>query len=547
VTEERAADAPDLAADLIAGVAVAGLLLPEAVAYACIAGLPPAAGIVGLLAGLACYGLLGTSRFALVSPTSSSAAVALAATVSFGQPDGLTHATMIASLAVVAGLLLSIGGLARAGAMAHFIARPVLRGFAIGLALVIVVRQLPVVLGIHAVESNVLRLAVEIGARISEWHWPGAWIAIASLALMRLTARWHRLPGALLVLVGGIAFDLLGFSAQYGVPAVGAIRFAAEPPGLPALALDQWLRAGELAGALALILFAESYGSIRTFALERGDAINPDRDLLGLGLANLVAGLCHGMPVGAGFSATSAGVAAGATSRRAAWAAWGVVALAVAALLPAIAHTPEPCLAAIVIHAVLHTLRLDGVRAIFQWERERIIFVAAFVGVLLLGVLHGLLAATGVSLVLLLRSLAQPRVSILGRLGETHDFVDVGRHPTAVIPPAVLVVRPESPLFFANADRMMQTVRSEFAARPGTRALVLSLEESPDLDVSSLEALRDFAVSMKRHGTRLLLARVKDAVRDVLERAALPELPTTSYAAWSVDDAVQDALRGLQA
>ncbi len=535
------ASRPARLADLVAGLSIAGLLLPEAVAYSSIAGLPPQTGVIALLAGLLVYGLFGSSRFAIVSATSSSAAVLLAATSAVAPGDPALRWALGAGLVLLTGVFFVIAGLARLGAVASLIAKPVLRGFALGLALTIVLKQLPSVLAVHPTHSDFFRFAWELAAGWPHWNLKGMAMALIALALLHGLARWRGVPAALLVIAAGIALDVGGWCHAWGIAAVGSITLDFSHPGLPQLTRAEWLRMGELAFAMALILYAESYGSIRTFALRHGDNVQANRDLLALGLANLASGLFRGMPVGAGYSGTSANEAAGAQRRAAGLVGSAVVGAAVLALLPWIAHIPEPLLAAIVIHAVGHTLNPAGLRQYFRWRRDRGIALVAIAAVLLLGVLYGLLAAIGVSLVILLQGLSSARVSWLGRLGQSHDFVDTARHPQAAVPPGLLIARPEVPLFFGNADAVFAAIHERMAAtRPLTR-LVLSLEESPDLDGTRIEALCDLAAYTRQQGAQLVLARVKDTVRDVLHQVRSPDLPHAVYAPWSVDDAVQAA------
>jgi len=525
-------------ADLVAGLSIAGLLLPEAVAYAGLAGLPPQAGVVALFAGLSVYALLGTSRFAIVSATSSSAAVLFAATTSIAGDDLATRMALGAGIVLMAGLFFVVAAIARLGAVSSLIAKPVLRGFALGLALTIVLRQLPKVLAVQSAHDAFFLLAADLAMDWRQWNLPGAAMALVALALLRGLARWRAVPAALLVIAAGIALDAGGWCQAWGVAAVGPMTLDFSHPGVPPLDRSQWLRLGELAFAVALILYAESYGSIRTFALRHGDNVSLNRDLLALGVANLASSLFQGMPVGAGYSATSANESAGARSRAAGAIAGVVVLLAVLTLLPWIAHTPEPLLAAIVIHAVAHSLNPAALRPYFQWRRDRLISIVAIAAVLLLGVLDGLLAAIGVSLLLLLQGFSRTTVSWLGRLGLSHDYVDAARHPEATVPPGVLIARPEVPLFFGNAEAVFASIRSRIDGAGPLQRFVLSLEESPDLDATSIEALCDFAAFVRARGAELALARVKDGVRDLLARVHSPDLPAAVYASWSVDDAV---------
>lgn len=529
------------AADWVAGLSIAGLLLPEAVAYSGIAGMPPQSGVIALFAGLFVYGLLGSSRFAIVSATSSSAAVLLAATTSAGARGTALQLALSAGIVLLAGCFFLIAAAARLGAVSNLIAKPVLRGFALGLALTIVVKQLPKVVDVHPVHSDFFRLSWELITSFAQWNYAGLAMAAIGVALLHGLGRWRTVPAALLVIAAGIALDVTGFCRQWHIAAVGPIELGLSPPNTPTLTREEWLRMGELAFAMALILYAESCGSIRTFALRHGDTVSPNRDLLALGAANLASGLFQGMPVGAGYSATSANEAAGAQSRAAGLVAGAVVLLAVITLLPWIAHTPEPLLAAIVMHAVGHTLNPGSLRPYFAWRRDRVIALVAFGAVLLFGVLDGLLAAIGVSLLLLLQGLSNSHVSWLGRLGQSHDYVDTARHPEAQVPAGMLIARPEVPLFFGNADTVLATVRTRVEATQPISHVVLSLEESADLDGTSIEALCDFAASVRQRGARLLLARVKDTVRDLLEQVRNPDLPPAAYAAWSVDDAVEQA------
>jgi len=534
-------------ADIVAGISIAGLLLPEEVAYSGIAGLPPQAGVIALFAGLLVYGLFGSSRFAIVSATSSSAAVLFAATTSVTGVDAATRLAMGMGIVLLAGVFFVIAGVARLGAVSSLIAKPVLRGFALGLALTIVVKQLPKVLDVHPAHSDFFRLLAGLVAEWRHWNIAGAAMALVALVLLRGLARWRAVPAALLVIVAGIVLDVQGFCHAWGVAAVGPISLDFSHPAMPQLDRAQWQNLGGLAFAMALILYAESYGSIRTFAMRHGDNVSANRDLLALGGANLLSALFQGMPVGAGYSATSANESAGARSRAAGIVAGLVVLVAVLTLLPWIAHTPEPLLAAIVIHAVSHTLNPAALRPYFQWRRDRLVALVAVAAVLVLGVLNGLLAAIGVSILLLLRGFTRTTVSWLGRLGQSHDFVDIARHPEAVVPPGVLIARPEVPLFFGNADAVFASIRARIDATPGLQRMVLSLEESPDLDATSIEALCDFAAYVRVRGLRLSLARVKDDVRDLLAKVNSPDLHAEVYAPWSVDDAVPRTAPGITA
>jgi MFS superfamily sulfate permease-like transporter len=532
------------AADAIAGMSLAGLLLPEAVAYASVANLPPQAGVIALFSGLICYGLIGTSRFAIVSATSSSAAVLAAASATIGNGDNALRLTVAVAMVILTGLLFIIAGLAKIGNISDFIARPVLRGFAFGLAIVIILKQVANVVGIHPPHGDMIRFVIDLFGHALAWNWAAAGMTVAALALLFLLARFPRLPGGLLVIALGIGTGKWLALSHYGIGLVGAIDLQLAEPTVPMLTYAQWLRVGELSLAMVMILYAESYSAIRGFAMKHGDQVAPNRDLLAIGAGNLVAGLFHGMPVGAGYSATSANEAAGALSRRAGWCAAAALFIIAVSMLPAIALTPQPVLAAIVIHAVSHTLDPAIFRPAFTLHRDRLVIVAAVIAVLLLGVLDGLLAAIAVSLVMLLRRLAESSVTILGRLGNGHDFVSTEAHPEAQTTSGILILRPDTGLFFANCERILAQARRQItAAGDGAHTVILSLEESPDLDSSSVEAIRDFCLSVSVQKKRLLFARLKLPVLLLLHRAAIPGLVDAALGDLSVDDAVSLALR----
>jgi len=522
--------------DLIAGLSIAGLLLPEAVAYSGLANLPPQAGVIGLLAGLVCYGLIGGSRFAIVSATSSSAAVLASATLTLGGGDLMLRLAYASMLVVGAGLAFCLSGVLRLGAMSGLIARPVLRGYAFGLALVIAVKQWPTLVDLHAHSTTFFALLGELVRDYGSWQLPSLGCGLAALAGLFLLERIPRVPGALLVIVASIAASA-GLAA-HGVALTGPIHLALGMPVFAPPADSRWLPLAEYSFALMFILFAESYGSIRTYALSHNEAVQPNRELLALGVANAVSGLLQGTPVGAGYSGTSANAAAGAQSRAAGLYAAAVVAVLVALLLNWIERIPQPVLAAIVIHAVSRSLHPSTFSNYLRWHRDLLIALAAVIAVMVFGVLNGLLAAIGFSLAMLIRSLASPRLSVLGRVGG-HDYVNVALFPNAVTVPELLVLRPEEPLFFANAEPLLSQVRQRLLAAPAARLLVLSLEESPDLDSTVLETLSEFCSWFAARGGEFRLARLKEAARDALARARLPLLPPAALDYSSVDDAVR--------
>jgi MFS superfamily sulfate permease-like transporter len=516
--------------------------LPEAVAYSGLANLPPQAGVIGLFAGLICYGLLGRSRFAIVAATSSSAAVLAAATAALGAGDAATRVLLASILVPCTGLAFVLAASARLGAVSNLIARPVLRGFAFGLALVIALKQVPALAGLQSHSGSFFALLLEMVRTLMGANPAALAVGLGALAGLFALEHVRQVPGALVVIVAGIAAS--GWLSAHGVALTGAIHLALEPPRFSLPARLDWPQLVEFALALMFILYAESYSSIRTFALKHDDAVQPNRDLLALGVANVVSGLFHGTPVGAGYSGTSANDAAGAQSRAAGLVAALIILILVLLCLPFIERIPAPVLAAIVIHAVSKSLRLSAIRVYFRLHRDRLITVIAIVAVLVFGMLNGLLFAIAFSLAMLLRTLARPRLSELGQLGS-HDFVNVERFPNSVRRPDVLVLRPEEPLLFANADPIMALARVKVQHRASVKLVVVSLEESPDLDASSIESLSEFSTWLAERHVDLRLARLKDNARDALLRADIAQLPPASLEYSSVDDAVRGNPTGI--
>lgn len=521
-------------ADLIAGISVAGLMLPEAVAYAAIAGFAPQHAIFAAIIGGFVYTLVGTSRFAIVAPTSSSAAMLAAAIGGLGAtveaPEVL--ATLIVALT---GAIFVAAGYLRLGSLSGFIARPVLRGFAFGLAITIIVKQLPIICGIKIHASDVAQLLLMLGQRVEDINLASFVIGIVALGALLFFKRIKRVTGAIIVLTCGIILSYVVDMQALHVTQVGHIAVQLSLPQRTDISIMMWSRLAQLALPLTLIIFAESWGTMRTLALAAGDTINADRELKALGLANIAVACIQGMPVGAGFSASAANASAGTTSR---WAA-AIAALGLGALLwfagDLVARLPEPILAAIVISALMHALSPAPLRHLWQLDRDQWVAVTAAVAVIVLGVLNGMLAAIALSLFALLRRLSAPSISQLGQLDGGHDYVDLTVHPDAHSLPSIAIFRPNAPLFFANAERIFGMIEV-MIGQSLPKHVIISLEESDDFDSSSLESMIEFAESLAKQAIILRLARVHDRVRDLLIIAGQNALATS--ASFSVADAV---------
>ena len=533
----------DYRRDLIAGLCVAGLLLPEAVAYAGLAHLPVRHGLTAVLIGLAVYAALGGSRFAVVAPTSSTATLAMAAVLSFSPPgvDPAAYVQGLIALVLASGVLLVALGLARQGQLSSFVSRPVLRGFAFALAVSIVVRQLPDAVGLAvpaSVHGDPLSALLYTLSHVAAWHLPSVAIAVGGALLLSLLRRWPTVPASLLVIALAIGVARWGALDTAGIAAVGPVTPLVFHMAFPDLPMAEWQRVGELAFGLVMLVFAESWGSMRTLALGQGDTLNPNRELMALGAANIASAVLQGMPVGAGFSASNANAAAGAVSRWAGVVAFLAVALAAATALPLIQLLPRPVLAVTVISALWHALSPTPIRVVWRTGRDRVPLVAAVLAVLALGVLDGMLVAVGLSILAALRRFSQPVMHELGELGETRNYVDALGQEGVQCRPGVLVLRPEGPLFFGSAERVTGQVLQRVQGQTGIQTVILSLEESADLDSTAVDCLRELEQGLRACGQQLLLARVKSAVRELLVRIEPQGLGDTTRMFWSVADAV---------
>jgi len=524
-------------ADFVAGVSVAGLLVPEAIAYAGIAGVAPAHALIASIAGTAIYACAGRSTVAVVSPTSASATIIAAASAALAasSPGAIDAGLWVSALVLAAAVLFLFASLARLGHFAALISRPVLHGFAFGLAVTIVIHQLPAVAGVTATGASTMEVLFNLLRQAAQWNPWTVVLGIAAYAGLRLLRRIAMFPAALAVLVAGIAATALFDLPAHGVATVGTLALAWPHFALPRLGNQEWLSVFEVAVPLVVILYAESWGSIRSLSLRRGEAVEPNRELAALGAANLLSGALQGLPVGAGFSASSANDDAGARSRLAG--AVAAVAVAVIALFGArwLALLPVAVLAAVVASALTHALNPKPLLALHRLKRDEFLAACAVLGVIVAGVLPGMLFAVLLSVLATARRVAQARVTVLGRLGETHDYVDALRNPQAVQVSDVLVVRPEEPLFFANAESALAEIRRIAQRQPAVKVVVVSLEESADLDSTAVEVLGEFRQWLRANGLALRLARVKDDARELLARAA-PRDPFDCF--WSVDDAV---------
>jgi SulP family sulfate permease len=512
--------------DLLGALTVWALLVPQAIAYAQIAGLPPAAGLFATSAGLVGYALLGTSRQLIVSPTSSTAAISAALVGSIALGDPARFAALSAALAVLCGLALVIFGWLRMGFVARFIVAGVQAGFMFGLGLTIITGQLPKMLGTPSVSGDFIR---ELEGLLPTLAQADAWtvaIGFGSLAALLVLRRVAPgLPAALLVIVAAIALVLVLDLEDRGVAVLGQVDGAVPWPVIPAVGLSDV--GALLPGALiiAVIGYAEGITVAERFAEAHRYDIRTDQELVATGGANILSGLFQGFIVGGGASQSAANDRAGSQTPLVSLTVAGLTVLTVVALLPLFRDLPQAVLGAIVVNAVLGFLDLPTLRRLASLRRDSIgLALVATAGVLVLGVLPGLVLAVAMSIGLHLARLARPSGSILGR-ADSGAWIALEHDPSARVEPALLVYRLNGPLVAVNAKHLRSLVRDELARRDQRpSAVVLDFGYTPELDVGSIDDLVSLHRELAEDGIGLALGNVHADVRDMLGRSGLAEV-----------------------
>ncbi|MFD4293791.1 SulP family inorganic anion transporter [Rhodococcus sp. NPDC058505] len=513
--------------DIAAGLTVWAVLIPESLAYATIAGVTPVVGLYAAIPALILYAALGSSRHLVVGPMSATAALSAAIIAPVAGGDGGHYLALSAVLAILTGIAGLLAGLCRLGFAASYISEPVLKGFIVGLALTIIVGQVPKLFGIDKADGDFFEQSWGVLTHLGDTQWPTLAVGVVSLVLVLVLKRWLPLvPGSLVVVLLSILAVAVFSLDEHGVDIVGHIE-----SGLPSLGLPEgaaWHDYYDLAGpafGVLLIGFAEGLGAAKTYAARAGYEIDANRELLGLGAANLGSGLSSGMVVNGSLSKTAVNGAAGAKTQVSGLVVAVLTVLTLLFLTGLFEQLPEATLAAVVIAAVIELVDIAALRRLYRvWSRQlgtiyglaaRADFLgalAALLGVLLFDTLPGLVIGIAVSMLLLLYRNSRPHVADLGQEGSV--WVDVERHPNATSPAGAVVVRVEGGLFFANADFVKDTVSRR--CTEATRVVVIDAETSPYIDVSAAEMLVQLQAALRRDGIELRIAHDIGQVRDVL-------------------------------
>ena len=514
--------------DVVAALGVWAVLVPQSMAYAALAGVQPIYGLYAAIAGLVLYGLLGTSRELNVGPSSSVAVMSAATVAPLAAGDGARYLALSAALALVTGFILVAGGIARLGFVAEFIARPVLAGYFIGLALTIILTQLPALLGIPAVKGGFFEKLWEILSELGEISWWTAAVGIVSLVLVLVLQRLApRAPGALVAVVFGVLISRALDLPDKGVAVVGPLPKALPTLGLPDVPLADYRRILYGGVGIALLAYAESIAAARKFAQQSGYEVDANHELVALGAANVGAGLSQGFAIDASVSRTTVAQRSGQKSQLAGLLNAGLVVVAIFALGNFFADLPKATLAAIVTAAVLSLLRTRELRRL--WRLDTVDFALGALcatGVLVAGVLGGMVIAVIASLAAIVYRGFTPHVAILGRLrgGEEGDedfgFRDLSRHPNGETYPGLVIFRFDQEIFFANAALFRDHIRELVAeTEPSVRELIVDASAITYVDTTGLEMLGELQHELDELGVELVFARLKGPVHDAFKRA----------------------------
>ena len=503
--------------DVLAGLAVWAVMVPEGMAYAGIVGVPPIIGLYTLVPPLIAYALLGTSRLLVVGPDTATGLISALTVGAIAVQGSADFNTLTSTLAILIGVFFLLFGALRMGWVAAFIPTPVMRGFIEGLVCVTIIGQVPHLLGIDGTSGSFFTKLWFVLQ-----HLPDASLAPVLTGLLSLTAmlllrrRAPRLPAALLVAV--VAAILVGLfdGEAAGVRVVGDL-----PSGLPRLALpdlDPAKLRDLVPGALAIVLvgYAEALGGAKAAAMQGGGDIDPNQELVAHGPANILSGLLGGFLVVGSLSKTSVAMAAGARTQLANLVAAVFCFLTLVLLTPLFWGMPHPALAAIVIAAMLHLSKPGYLRDLLARDpREFAVAATVVAGELMLGVLHGIALGVALSLLMLIYRTSHPQGAVLGQLPGTEAYRDVQRHPEALTFPGLLIWRAGGELFFASIGHLDEGLKAALAAnRPPAKHVLLDADSVNFIDTSACDAVLNFIKELHSQGITFAFARVRDEVRE---------------------------------
>ena len=512
--------------DLVAGLVLATMLVPAGIAYAVASGLPGIYGLYATIIPLLVYALFGPSRILVLGPDSALAAVILSVVLPLSGGDPLRAVTLAGMLAVVSGTVLILMGVARLGFVTELISKPIRYGYMNGIALTVLISQLPALFGFSIEDEGPLRDLGAIAAAILEGRTNPAALVLgaATLAVILLLRGSKRVPGILIAVVGSTAIaGALGLAARYGVAVLGPL-----PQGLPGFAVP-WISSADIVPvliggcAIALVSFADTSVLSRAYAARAGAHVDPNQEMVGLGAANLAAGFFQGFPVSSSSSRTPVAEAAGARTQLTSVAAALIIAFLLLAAPNLLQNLPKTALAAVVIASAIGLIEVADLKRIHRiqpWEFW--LSIICLVGVAVLGAIPGIGLAIAIALIQFLWDSWRPHSAVLGRADGVKGYHDITRYPDARRIPGLVLFRWDAPLFFANAELFKQRALDAVASSPTpVRWLVVAAEPVTGIDVTAGDTLAELDKALHAMGIELCFAELKDPVKDTLKRFGL--------------------------
>ncbi|MEX3653173.1 SulP family inorganic anion transporter [Mycolicibacterium fortuitum] len=528
-----------LRGDVLAGVTVAAYLVPQVMAYATVAGLPPVAGLWAALVPMGVYALLGSSRQLSVGPESTTALMTATALAPLVVGDPARYAAMAAMLALLVGAICLAAGLCGLGFLADLLSRPVLVGYMTGVAVIMISGQLDKVSGVEVTGDEFVDQIRSFASGLGSAHVPTVVLSTAVLALLLLLYRIApRFPGPLVAVLAATAVVWLFSLEDKGIRVVGGIPAGLPRPTLPPVAMTELLALAIPAAGIAVVAFSDNALTARTFAARKGDTIDAGAELRALGICNLTTGVTQGFPVSSSGSRTALGDTVGSRTQLYSLVMLATVLLVMLAGRNLLEHFPMAALGALVVYAALRLIDAAEFRRLARFRRsELFLAVATTVAVLGFGVLYGVLVAIALSLMDTLRRIARPHDSVLGYVPGVAGMHDVDDYPDARPVPGLVVYRYDAPLFFANAENFRERALAAVDAADGpVEWFVLNAEAQVDPDLTAVDALEQLRRDLTARGIVFAMARVKSDLRDDLVAAGFidrvgadrifPTLPT---------------------
>jgi len=535
--------------DLVAGVTVAALALPSAMAYAELAGLTPVNGLYALLAPMVAYMLLGSARRLIIGTEGSVATLVAAALLPLAVPGSDDAIELAGTLALLVGGCFLVARVLKLGWLADYFSRPVLIGYIHGVAVVLVTAQLGKLLGMSIGVSDPLGRVWEVVREVGDVSAATAAVSVVSLGVL-LLMRFYvpRVPGSLVVVVGAIALSWAFDLQSHGIAVVGEVPGGLPSITLPTPPLGDVVRLLPAALGIFLVSFADEILTARAFAGKRHEHVRASQELLAMSAADVAAGLTQAFPVGASGSRTAVNDSMGARTQVAGLCSAGAIVVILLFLTEPVQYLPAAVLGAVIVNAGIGLVDPKAWRALAEIDRVEVAIAGVTAGcVVVFGVLEALVVAVGLSIVDSVRRSARPYDAVLGYVPSLGRYADVALHPSARITPSVVVYRLDDRLFFANARYVSGRVREAIRAAPTETAwVVFDAEAMMHIDSTGLDALATLANDLPREGVTLVVARLRRRMRDEFDAAGVTETIGDQHFYDSVEHAVA-VVSGLQA